>query len=187
MRRRPGRISVVPRRSWRRCAARQMPVSSRANREAETSRSMPWRPAPPRPSCSQWPRRRQGQSQPFVETWIRLHSWCFPVVCRPWSAVIDHLVPASCDAFRPSSSRARKSSSESAIAAAATFCARCVTFDVPGIGSMFWLRFKSQASASCPGVAWYRRARLSSKAPGLARSPAASGNQGIKPIPREEQ
>ena len=50
---------------------------------------------------------------------------------------------------------------------AATFSLRCTTFDVPGIGSITGLRFKSQASATCAGVAPWRVAIVSSSAPGL--------------------
>ena len=70
---------------------------------------------------------------------------------------------------------------------AATFSSRCATFEVPGIGSITGLRLSSQASAIWAGVAPWRRAMVSSADPGLTRSPAASGNQGMKPMPWRSQ
>jgi hypothetical protein len=51
------------------------------------------------------------------------------------------------------------------------------------MGSIAGLRFSIQASAICPGVAPWRRATVSSADPALDRSPAASGNHGMKPMP----
>lgn len=69
------------------------------------------------------------------------------------------------------------------MSAAATFSSRCATWDVPGIGSMTGLRFKIQASAIWLAVAPRAWAMAVSGEPGLARSPAASGYQGMKPMP----
>ena len=80
-------------------------------------------------------------------------------------------------------SSALKSSSLRTMSAAATFSSRCLTLPVPGMGSITGLRFSTQASAICAGVALCFLAMPSSSEPGLARSPAASGNQGMNPIP----
>ena len=48
--------------------------------------------------------------------------------------------------------------------------------------SITGLRFSIQASAIWPGVAPFALASISTTPPGLARSPAASGNHGMKPI-----
>ena len=47
---------------------------------------------------------------------------------------------------------------------------------------MTLLRFKTQARAICAAVAPWARASLSTIPPDFARSPAASGNQGMKPM-----
>ena len=67
--------------------------------------------------------------------------------------------------------------------AAATFSSRCVTLPVPGIGSITGLRFSTQARAigrASPCGVWRS---ASSPSPAPARSPAASGYQGMKPMP----
>src|SRR4029077_18904937 len=57
------------------------------------------------------------------------------------------------DSAFPLLSRLSNSSSESSIPAAATFSSRCETFEVPGMGSMTGLRFRTQASAIWLGAA----------------------------------
>ncbi len=52
-----------------------------------------------------------------------------------------------------------------------------------GIGNTTGLRLSTQASATALGAAPWRLAIESSSEPGLARSPAASGNHGMKPMP----
>ena len=79
------------------------------------------------------------------------------------------------------------SSSDSSISAAATFSSRWATFDVPGIGSITGDRFSSHASASCDGVASWSSAMRCSGPPGAASGPAASGNQGMNPMPCASQ
>src|SRR5690606_15905187 len=88
---------------------------------------------------------------------------------------------------RPASSSWAKSSSDNSIPAAATFSSRCLTLDVPGMGSITGLRFKAHASAIWLGVASCFLATSSSTDPGLARLPAASGNHGMNPIPSFSQ
>src|SRR5260370_15875403 len=66
--------------------------------------------------------------------------------------------------------------------AAATFSSRCLTLEVPGIGSMTGDRASSHARATRDGVAFHRAAiRLIGLSEPETRS-AASGNHGIKPI-----
>ena len=64
--------------------------------------------------------------------------------------------------------------------AAAVFSSRCFTEPVPGIGSMTGERCSSHASASWLTVAPCFFAAVSRTPPGLARSPAAIGNHGMK-------
>ena len=79
---------------------------------------------------------------------------------------------------------ARTSSSLRAIPAAATFSSRWATEPVPGIGSITGERCSSHASATCAGVAPCALGeRRPAAPPGSARSPAASGNHGMKPMP----
>ncbi|KPQ33707.1 MAG: hypothetical protein HLUCCA11_17695 [Phormidesmis priestleyi Ana] len=67
------------------------------------------------------------------------------------------------------------------------FSSRCETRLVPGMGSMLGLRLSIQASATWAAVALWALATLSTGPPGLAKSPEASGNQGIKPMPSRSQ
>src|SRR5579864_1711094 len=64
--------------------------------------------------------------------------------------------------------------------AAATFCSRCSTEDVPGIGNMIGDRRNSQARAMCVGLALCAFAIRLRTSP--ATLPAPSGNQGMKAI-----
>src|SRR5260370_2241596 len=68
---------------------------------------------------------------------------------------------------------------------AATFCSRCSIEEVPGIGSMMGDRRRSQASATCMGLALCACAIWLSTSPAIL--PAPSGNQGIKAIPWRSQ
>src|SRR6202158_5507251 len=77
------------------------------------------------------------------------------------------------------------SSSDKRTEAAATFCSRCSIEEVPGIGSMTGDRRRSQASATCMGVAWCAFAIWLSTSP--ATLPAPNGNQRIKTIPLRSQ
>ena len=65
----------------------------------------------------------------------------------------------------------------------AWFSSKWAIDDVPGIGSITGERCSSQASAIWDGVASWAAATRSSRPPGLARSPVASGNHGMKPMP----
>jgi hypothetical protein len=60
---------------------------------------------------------------------------------------------------------------------------RCLTFEVPGIGSITGLRLSTQASEIWLGAAPCALAIRSRIEPGLASSPAASGYHGMKPMP----
>ncbi len=60
---------------------------------------------------------------------------------------------AALKTFLPSPSRAENSSFERVMSTAATFSSRCLTLEVPGIGSMTGLRFSTQASAIWLGAA----------------------------------
>jgi hypothetical protein len=60
---------------------------------------------------------------------------------------------AALKTFVPSASSALNSSSDSVKFTAATFSSRCLTFDVPGIGSITGLRFNTQSSATWLGAA----------------------------------
>ena len=66
--------------------------------------------------------------------------------------------------------------------AAATFSSRWATLEVPGMGSMTGDRASNQARATWAGLAFMRAAtRLTGPSAPVTR-PAASGNQGIKPM-----
>jgi hypothetical protein len=72
------------------------------------------------------------------------------------------------------------SASLSTMDAAATFCSRWDTLDVPGMGSMTGLRRSSHAKAICPTLAWCTRAISSSTELGWVSAPAASGYQACR-------
>ncbi len=59
--------------------------------------------------------------------------------------------------------------------------------DVPGIGMITGLRCSSHATAIWLGVAPCALAIASSAEPSRVNSPAASGNQGMKPMPWASQ
>src|SRR6516164_9256090 len=66
--------------------------------------------------------------------------------------------------------------------AAARFSSRCLALEVPGIGSITGERQRSQAKATCDGVAL---ALAAAKTMGLSereRRPAARGNHGMNPM-----
>lgn len=90
---------------------------------------------------------------------------------------------AALKAFLPSASSAANSSSDRMMSTAAVFSSRCLTLPVPGIGSITGLRFSTHARAIWLGAALCFFAMVSSSEPSLARSPAASGNHGMKPMP----
>ena len=90
---------------------------------------------------------------------------------------------AAADSARPSRSSVAYSSSLSWMSNAATFSSRCLTFEVPGIGSITGLRLSTQASEIWLGAAPCALAIRSRIESGLASSPAASGYHGMKPMP----
>ena len=73
------------------------------------------------------------------------------------------------------------------ISAASTFSSRWATLEVPGIGSITGERCSSQARASCAGVAPSLSLRAVSGPSRRARSPVASGNQGMNPMRSRSQ
>ncbi len=85
------------------------------------------------------------------------------------------------DCWWTSSSVASWASSSTRVAPA-QFSSRWSTEEVPGMGSMTGDRASNQASAICEAVAPVAVAMVSRGPPGLARTPDARGNQGMKPI-----
>src|SRR5439155_23737381 len=81
----------------------------------------------------------------------------------------------------PSRSSSSIVESSSSIRAAAVFSSKCLTFEVPGIGSITGDFRSSHASAICAGWALRRFAARVSGPSCSASLPVASGNQGIKP------
>ncbi len=72
--------------------------------------------------------------------------------------------------------------SSSSIRAAAVFSSRCLTFEVPGIGSITGDFRSNHASAICAGCTFRCFAARVSGPACFASSPVASGNQGMKPM-----
>src|SRR5207249_10117859 len=66
--------------------------------------------------------------------------------------------------------------------AAAVFSSRCFNLEVPGIGRVTGDFFSNQARATWEGVAPSSFAIFANGPWGFARSPVASGNQGINPM-----
>ena len=71
-------------------------------------------------------------------------------------------------------------SKDSPTLAAAMFSSRCLTDDVPGMGSVTFERFRTHASATCSGVASNCFAAFSKA--WCAKRCCAMGAQGMKPI-----
>jgi len=76
-------------------------------------------------------------------------------------------------------SRASNPASDSSISAALMLSSRCVTVDVPGMGSITGDRLSSHARASCEGVAPCSTAAAANGPCCMARMPPASGNHGM--------
>jgi len=92
-----------------------------------------------------------AKSPHFAATLInRSNSWPIFGRMRAWRLLLPRLssqYQAALKSFLPSASSAANSSSDSVMPTAATFSSRCLTFEVPGIGSITGLRFSTQARA----------------------------------------
>ena len=66
-------------------------------------------------------------------------------------------------------------------AAAATFSSRCLTLEVPGIGSMTGDRASNHARATCEGVAFHRAAMRPARLSGLETRPAPKETTEMNP------
>src|SRR5262249_14515734 len=97
---------------------------------------------------------------------------------RPYGAAAC----CSLQAILPCSSSSRNSSSLSLSPPPARFSSRCWTWLVPGMGNITGLRCSSHARATAAVVTPLTRATWSSAPPCFDSDPAASGNQGMKPM-----
>src|SRR6516225_1117129 len=92
------------------------------------------------------------------------------------------LQAASACALLESRSNSSISASSNLIRAAEVFSSRCLTLEVPGIGSITGDFPSSQGIAIGEGRTFSCSEIYCSGVPGFARLPVARGNQGINPI-----